>query len=418
MRILVCGAGGFLGGEIARRLETAGHEVLRAVRRPARQDEVEADFGRMLGVEDWLPLLRGVDAVVNAVGILVERGGQRFDAIHHRAPAALFAACERSGVSRVLQISALGVEHGRGAYFTSKLAADAFLMSRPLGWQILRPGLIYGPRGKSAGFFRLLASSPLLPLPSGGKQPLRAVHIDDVAEAALRLLDPATPVQQCVALVGAEVCSYRQMLAYYRAAMGFPPAWTFPMPAWAMRFCASFAEHLPGSLLTRDTLSMLEAGNTTDDGATRQLLQRPPRGLSGFMSAAEGESARQQALATWRPALLRLALASVWLLTALVCLVAYPREASLALLAEAGLQGMPALIAFYGAVLMDLAFGLATLCRPGRRLWLAQMLVVAGYSLVIAVALPAFLAHPFGPVLKNLPILAILFLLYAEERRP
>ncbi|NMG65027.1 NAD(P)H-binding protein [Azoarcus indigens] len=418
MRIMVCGAGGFLGGEIAGRLEMAGHEVLRAVRRPARQGEVEVDFGRMLGVEDWLPLLRSVDAVVNAAGILMERGGQRFDAIHHRAPAALFAACARSGVSRVLQISALGVESGQSAYFTSKLAADTFLMSCPIGWQVLRPGLVYGPRGKSASFFRLLASSPLLPLPSGGKQPLRAVHIDDVAEAALRLLDPATPARQCVALVGAEICTYRQMLAYYRAAMGFPPAWTFPMPAWAMRLAASLGEHLPGSLLTRDTLSMLEAGNTTDDGASRQLLQRPPRGVSDFVSAAEAETARVQALASWRPMLLRLALAAVWLGTALVCLFVYPRSGSLALLADVGLQGAPALAAFHGAVLLDLGMGLATLFRPGRRLWLAQMLLVAAYSIVIAIALPAFLAHPFGPVLKNLPILAILFLLYAEERRP
>jgi len=41
---------------------------------------------------------------------------------------------------------------------------------------------------------------------------------------------------------------------------------------------------------------------------------------------------------------------------------------------------------------------------------------VLGYSAIIAVALPAFLSHPFGPVLKNLPILAILLILMSEPQ--
>ena len=36
-------------------------------------------------------------------------------------------------------------------------------------------------------------------------------------------------------------------------------------------------------------------------------------------------------------------------------------------------------------------------------------------ALVIAIALPEFLWHPFGPVLKNIPILALLILLFSEE---
>ena len=55
--------------------------------------------------------------------------------------------------------------------------------------------------------------------------------------------------------------------------------------------------------------------------------------------------------------------------------------------------------------------------RRARWLWIAQAAVILVYSAIIAVALPEFLAHPFGPVVKNLPILALLALLYGMERR-
>lgn len=99
----------------------------------------------------------------------------------------------------------------------------------------------------------------------------------------------------------------------------------------------------------------------------------------------------------------------------MVSLGIYPVADSLALLARTGLSGTPALFALYGAAGLDLAFGWATLFRPGRRLWLAQMALIAGYSLVIALCLPEYLIHPFGPLSKNLPILALLFVLLAEE---
>ena len=63
-------------------------------------------------VEVWLPRLAGVDAVVNAAGLLRESGAQRFDTVHVAAPTALFDACARCGVRRVVQVSALGADAG------------------------------------------------------------------------------------------------------------------------------------------------------------------------------------------------------------------------------------------------------------------------------------------------------------------
>ncbi|MES3020737.1 MAG: DoxX-like family protein [Pseudomonadota bacterium] len=112
---------------------------------------------------------------------------------------------------------------------------------------------------------------------------------------------------------------------------------------------------------------------------------------------------------------LRWSLAAVWIATGAVVLGIYPREGSLALLARAGLGGNLALLALFGGALLDLGFGCLTLWWPRRWLWRAQAAVIVVYSAIITVALPEFWIHPFGPLLKNLPILAIIWLLHQQE---
>jgi hypothetical protein len=75
--------------------------------------------------------------------------------------------------------------------------------------------------------------------------------------------------------------------------------------------------------------------------------------------------------------------------------------------------------ALYGGGLLDLALGIATLALRGRALrlaYLAQITLILSYTAIITVALPVFWLHPFGPILKNLPMLALIGALYATER--
>lgn len=129
-----------------------------------------------------------------------------------------------------------------------------------------------------------------------------------------------------------------------------------------------------------------------------------------------------RALLAWRVWSLvgRITVALVWLVTAMLSLGVYPVAGSLALLAHVGLHGAMAYAALYGGALLDLALGVATLALRGRALrlaYLAQVALILSYTAIISVALPAFWLHPFGPILKNLPMLALIGALYATERR-
>ncbi|MBN4659360.1 DoxX-like family protein, partial [Escherichia coli] len=88
-------------------------------------------------------------------------------------------------------------------------------------------------------------------------------------------------------------------------------------------------------------------------------------------------------------------------------------EASYALLARTGIAGAAAPLALYGAAALDLLLGLATLLARRRRwVYAASMALILGYTAIITIALPEFWLHPYGPVLKNLPLLAALWLLW------
>ncbi|MGZ8274507.1 MAG: DoxX-like family protein, partial [Burkholderiaceae bacterium] len=165
------------------------------------------------------------------------------------------------------------------------------------------------------------------------------------------------------------------------------------------------------------TLGMLERGNTADARSTRQLLGHDPRPPGRFIGAGERQLVRNGARLQWLAPLLRVSIAVMWIVTGVVSLAVYPIAESYALLARTGITGRAAPLALGAAGLLDIALGAATLALRRRWVWWAQIVLILGYTAIITWHLPEFWAHPYGPVLKNVPILAALLLLaHLEER--
>jgi uncharacterized protein YbjT (DUF2867 family) len=277
MNVLLTGASGFIGSHLARALRAAEFVVIEARRNVDDSTaSVPADFTRDLSVRDWLPKLAGIDAVINAVGIVREHGAQTFESIHKRAPQALFTACVAAGVKRVVQISALGADRGMTRYLLSKRAADDYLATLPLEWTIVRPAMVFGPGASSSRLFAKLAGLPVVPLPGRGEQRVQPLHIDDLTEALVHLLGDASTHRARVELVGPQSFSLRELLAGLRAAKHLSPPRFLRVPMPLVRAAAHIAA-LKNVAVDSETLALLEAGARGDPATIRHLLGRPPR---------------------------------------------------------------------------------------------------------------------------------------------
>jgi hypothetical protein len=312
----------------------------------------------------------------------------------------LFDACAVSGVRRVVQISALGAdEAARSRFHLSKRAADEHLAALELDWTVVQPSLVFGADGNSARLFALLAALPLTPLPGDGGQRVQPIHVEDLAELVLKLIE--APIRRRVEAVGNREVTVREWLRILRAQMGSGEARFLEIPLWAIP-------------LERETLDMLLRGNTGSPVLAGEILGRAPRAPEQFVDPAEGRLLASRARLDWLAPVLRGSIGILWIVSGVVSLGLYPVEDSLALLARVGLESR---LILYGSAMLDIALGIATFLWNGKWLWRAQIALVLGYTAIISVFLPELWLHPFGPVLKNLPILAALALLHELAER-
>lgn len=420
-RVLVLGATGFIGARLLQVLESAGFEVVCGVRSghsiPGRAS-VEVDYTHDHSVAVWLPRLASIDAVVNAVGILRESGAATFEAMHVAAPAALFRACKQAGVKKIVQISALGADiHAVSRYHASKKRGDEHLAALAVPWVIVQPSLVFGEGGRSAALFAQLAALPLVPLPGNGGQHVQPIHADDLCAAILRLIQTNDNDRQRIAAVGPRPVTLREFLGALRRALGLGEPRYVRVPLSLVRMAAAAGERIGGALLDRESLGMLMRGNVASPARITAVLGRSPRPIEAFIPPVTARAMANEARLAWLLPLMRASVGIVWIVTGVLSFGVYPVAESYALLARVGVTGAAAAAALYGAAMLDLAFGVAVFALRERRwLWRAQMLLIVAYSIIIAIKLPEYGLHPFGPILKNLPMLAAILLLHEFEK--
>lgn len=424
MKVLVCGATGCVGRAVVHALRSRGHAVVEGARSAADgRHTLHIDYMQPRSPEAWAQRLRAerIDSVVNCVGILMPSRQQRFERIHTEGPIELFRGAVLAGVQRVVQVSALGVRDDADTlntpYLHSKLLADDGLAALPLDWAVLRPSLIYGPHSQSAALFATLASLPVISLPGGGAQPMQPIHVYEIAEAIAQLLERPGELRSVHELGGPEVLSYREMLASYRAALGLGEALWLPLPMPLMRGLAWLAEALPQKVFCRDTIGMLARGSVAVPNAAPLLLGRAPTAMAHGLAISAPEPLLDLRVSLSPPmaALARAALAFMWLYTAFISALLPQQSGVLQLLARCGLEGRVGMAALVFSCALNATLGWVSLRRVTPWGQAVQVAAVVGYTATAAFNMPELTLDHCGPLVKNLPVLALVMLLWCAS---
>jgi len=428
MQILLTGATGFIGQHLLSALLADGHQIVACVRQPERWQGrfpkvkwMRCDYKKDHDPLVWLPRLSNIDVVINAVGIIRETRGQRFEDLHTHTPVALFQAAEQLGIRKIIQISALGAdEQAESAYHLSKRAADEVLLGLNVDGVILQPSIVIGRGGGSTILFSALAALPWIPLIGQGEQRLQPIAIEDVKACVLALLHDWPRNSQRLALVGAEAVTFSQLLINIRTWLGLRPTATWPIPILFMRLFAKINDWLGIGPLTSESLAMLQRGNCGDPAPLTAVTGIKPRPVQASLqnSPASMADLEQAQLFFLRP-LLRLSIGFLWLFTGIVSAFLYPVEESYQLLAAAGISGIWAPILLYSASALDGLLGIATLIGYRIRIVVGlQLLVMLSYMVIISWALPGLWFHPFGAITKNVPLIVATLIMLVFEKKP
>lgn len=421
--ILITGATGFIGRHLSVALAAKGHNIVCGVRNPSaeafdrRFHYIKVDYTQDFDVNIWESRLTGIDIVINAVGIIRETDTATFFSIHERAPTALFLACAELNIKTV-QISALGAdEQAQTRFHLSKKNADSVLLFLNQRSVVVQPSLVFGPGGESTKFFLSIASLPVIPLPGTGQQQIQPIHIDDLIDAIVVLVESNKYIGRRIPLVGPEPYSLQSYLHKLRQGMGLGDGIFLHIPLILISFYVYICQWTGKGLLNIESWQMLQEGNFSDPGVTTELLGRDPKAPDTFISPWNATELRKSALLSWLQPVLRVSLAIVWLVAGIVSMGIYPVGESYFLLARVGVPEDFAPLVLYGAASIDIIFGIGTLfLRRRKLLWMAQVILIILYTFTITLYLPEFWLHPFGPIIKNLPILAIIWLLYELEK--
>ena len=430
MRVLVLGANGFIGSAICAALLRAKIQVRGLVRDPEKLihrfpgiEAAKADLRDTCATDSnfWHAALEGVDAVVNAAGVLQPRRVRDAWAVHLDAPDTLYASCERRDIRRIIQVSAVGVEDAATVFARSKLAGDRKLMERDLDWTILRPAIVIGD-GSYGGtsMLRAIAACPwFTPVIGDGSDQLDFIHKDDLADAITRILEFGTSKRRVLEPASRERLTLSASLRTYRSWLGLRVRPVVGIPIWCARALARLGDFAKLDPLTTTSLAQFKARLTGDAMEFETATGISARGLTAVLAdrPAETQDLWHARLYLIRP-LVRLSLAALWLVSGLSGLFGNSADGLAGVGPFADNQALASALVVFSS-LVDLAIAAALVIAWRLRLVAnLQLLVVIGYTLALTLLYPALWGDLFGSLLKNIPIIALILVhrILEEER--
>jgi len=285
---MVLGGTGFVGRHAVCALLARGHTVIIGTRHPRRAARRLPSEARACELREvrfqflttryvWKPLLGDVDVVVNAVGILRERGGETYERVHEMAPAALALACERDGV-RLVHVSALGLRpRAYSRFLRSKAAAERAIADTNADYSIVRPSLLEGEGGYAAEWLRKLARWPVHCIPTAARGRFAALDVRDLAEAIVILCETRGRTDwREVELGGSVRRTLAEHLDAIRARPDEHPALRLPVPNFVALVLASLCDLLHVTPYGVPVLELLWRDNLPKSNRLRALLGRTP----------------------------------------------------------------------------------------------------------------------------------------------
>jgi NADH dehydrogenase len=284
--ICVLGGTGFVGRSVVARLAKTGRTITILTRHPERHRDLQVNPGVKIikaDIHDPDTLVRyfqDADAVINLVGILNESRRHSFYSVHFELARKVMQSCWKAGVKRLLHMSALNADAGRGAsmYLHTKGEAEDMLhvdAGDDLHVTRFRPSVIYGPNDSFFNrFAKLLKISPVIFPLACPKTRFAPVYVEDVAQAFLLTLENKASFGQRYDLCGPEDYTLSELVTITAEYIG-SNSLILPLGNFLSQLQAFFLGMLPGKPFSLDNYHSLQFDSICKENGLKQLGIEP-----------------------------------------------------------------------------------------------------------------------------------------------
>jgi NADH dehydrogenase len=277
--VTVFGGSGFVGRYLIGSLARRGWRVRVAVRRPdlvghlqpmGSVGQIHAVQSNVRNEESVRAAVANADAVVNLVGILAEGGKQTFETVQAEGAKRVAEAARDAGVTRFVQMSAIGADpDGAAAYARTKAAGEAAAREAIPETVVVRPSIVFGPEDQFFNRFAQMAKiSPALPL-VGADTRFQPVYVGNVGDFTAAAVDGEVAGGTVYELGGPDVKTFRELMQMMLKITRQRRA-LVALPFGLARFQAKALSILPNPPLTADQVELLKTDNVVSEAAERE----------------------------------------------------------------------------------------------------------------------------------------------------
>ena len=274
---IVTGAFSFTGRYICRRLLGRGDAVRTLTGHPRREnpfaEEVPASPFRFDAPAAMAEIMAGADTLYNTYWIRFEQGTTTFAGALANT-AALLTAAREAQVGRIVHISSTGADPDSSIpYFRAKGMAEELVRQSGLSHAILRPTLLFAEQSLIFNNLAwLLRKLPVFAVPGSGKYRLQPIHVDDVADLALRAALPGDDLLFDAA--GPEIYTFDEMITLLARTLDSHVRLLHVRPRRVLQMSRALGGLVEDEVLTADEITAL-----TDN---LLLSAEPPTGTTRF----------------------------------------------------------------------------------------------------------------------------------------
>ncbi len=293
--LFVTGASGFVGRRLLQRLDPQNYETVYCLSRGEasglpRAPQFQHVQGDLFDAGLYEQALASSDTVIHLAAATGNASAEEHFRVNHAGTRLLLRQSAASGVRRFLYVSSIaaGFQDVRHyPYAQSKRQAENAVQESQLRYAIVRPTIVLGHGSPIGNRLQALGSSALTPLIGSGKARIQPIHVDDLADCLLAIVQTDRFANELLEVGGPEVLTMRALLTrIHQLSHGREPRF-LKIPFRPLQAMLALLERLPFRLpVTAGQLSSfandgiarsndLVAGQQPGMKGIQQMLERP-----------------------------------------------------------------------------------------------------------------------------------------------